>query len=259
MAIVTLLSDYGDRDYYTSAVKATILAINPGITIVDISHHIEPGNIAHAGFVLKAVYKDFPEGTVHLVSINDSDSKENKPIAIKMDNRYFVGADNGLFGLVLDGGNSITVDLNMKNIRSTFTCKDLLAPAAAKLASGVDVSSLGNALENFKKMINRHLRANKTQIIGNVIHVDHQGNLITNIDKGTFEHLTADKNIFISYGRENSRVIHENYYSVEPGDCFLIFNDLGLLEIGIRQGSATQLLGLKYDSNVLINILEKER
>ena len=257
MAIITFLSDYGARDYYTSAVKAAILGINPGINMVDISHYVSPGNIAHAAFILKAVYKDFPEGTVHLVSVNDSGQKDCKPIAVKMDNRFFVGVDNGLFGLVLDGTNGITVDLNIKNIHSTFVCKDVLAPVAAKLASGTEISNLGGPLEGFRRMIDRHLRANKTQIIGNVVHVDGRGNLITNIDKNTFEHLTEGKSIFISFGRENSRTVHENYYSVEPGDCFLLFNDLGLLEIGVRQGSATQLLGLKYDSNVVVNILEK--
>ncbi|MDH5603721.1 MAG: SAM-dependent chlorinase/fluorinase, partial [Cyclobacteriaceae bacterium] len=214
MAIITLLTDFGGRDYYTSAVKAAILAVNPGISIIDISHFIEAGNIAHAGFILRSVYKDFPKGSIHLFSINDSGAKDDKFIAVKMDNMYFVGVDNGLLGLVLEGANYLVVDINIKNIRTTFAARDILAPAAAKLASGVDISNLGAPLETFKKMLNRHLRASKTQIIGNVIHIDHYGNLITNIDKGTFDHLTREKNIYISFGRENSRVIHENYYSV---------------------------------------------
>ncbi len=106
-------------------------------------------------------------------------------------------------------------------------------------------------------MINRQIRATKKQIAGNIIRVDHFGNLITNIDKQTFDILVKDKGFEVSFGRESFSTINRNYDSVESGECFVVFNSHGLLEIGIKQGNAAQLLGLEYDSPVMINFKER--
>ena len=87
-----------------------------------------------------------------------------------------------------------------------------------------------------------------------MLHVDRYGNLITNIDKRTFDKLTMGKSYFITFGRETSQRIHNGYFDVDPGDCFVIFNSRGLMEIGIKQGNASKLLGMEYDSNIIINI-----
>ena len=100
MAIITFLSDFGTKDHYVAAVKATILAKNPAALIVDISHFVEAGHIGQASFLLKSVWKDFPPGTVHLVAVDDPNSVPTDYIALKMDDHYFVGPDNGLFGLI---------------------------------------------------------------------------------------------------------------------------------------------------------------
>lgn len=256
MAIITFLSDFGESDHYVAAVKATILSGNLDAKIVDISHQINACDIAHGAYVLKSVFKDFPEGTIHLVAINSTGLKGDKQIAIKLDGHYFIGTDNGLFGLISDNEADIKVDINQSNTPSTFPAKTLFAPIAAQLASGTNLVELGTPIDQFKKMLGRHLKANKSLISGHVIRVDHFGNLITNIDKHTFDILSERKNYNITFGRENSRRIHENIYSVEAGDIFLIFNDQGQLEIGINQGHAAQLLGLGYDSPVSINFEE---
>ncbi len=253
MAIITFLSDFGTQDHYVAAVKAKILSKNPGIQIVDISHQVPSGHIAYGAFLLKSVYKLFPPGTVHLVAIDDPYEKPSDMVAVKMENHYFLGADNGLLGLVSDTQNHLVAGIQLLDKSTTFPCLEYLAPAAAHLASGADFNNIGNHKETFKKMLGRHLRATKAQIIGHVIHVDHYGNLITNIDKTTFLHLSNGRAFQINFGRETTNKINDGYYSVEPGDCFVVFNQLGLIEIGIKQGKATKLLGLGYDSTVIIN------
>lgn len=257
MAIITLLTDSGESDHYVGAVKAKIISINPGITLVDISHKILPCDIAHGAYVLKSVFRDFPKGTVHLVGVDASGNRDDQYLALYLEEHFFVGVDNGLFGLISDQQHQQVVQLNAINpVDSTFPEKDILAPAAAKLASGVAISTLGKPLPAFRKMINRQVKATRRIIAGHVIRVDNYGNLVTNINKVDFETLTKGRNYTIQFAGEKFRRIHTNYSQADQGDCFLIFNSLGLLEIGIYKGNASELLGLQYDSPVNITFEE---
>ena len=257
MAIVTLLTDSGESDHYVAAIKAKILSVNPGLTVVDISHQIAPCDIAHGAFVLRSVFRDFPSGTVHLAGVDSSGNKEDAFIALQLEDHFFVGVDNGLLGLISEKNHQQVVRLNSVNpIRTTFPEKDIFAQAAAKLASGVAITTLGKPMPSYKKMTDRHVKATKKLIAGNVIRVDGYGNLITNIPKDAFDTLSTGKTFTIQFGGEKFRRIHKNYFDAEPGDCFLIFNSLGLLEIGMYKGNASDLLGLKYDSSVNITFEE---
>ncbi|CAN5324982.1 SAM-dependent chlorinase/fluorinase [soil metagenome] len=257
MAIVTLLTDSGESDHYVAAIKAKVLSTNPGLTIIDISNKINACDIAHGAFVLKSVFRDFPKGTVHIVAVDAAGNRGDAFFAMGLEDHFFVGVDNGLMGLVSDKNQQSLIELNtISPVFTTFPEKDILAPAAARLASGVSISTLGKSLATFKKMTDRHVKATKKQILGHVIRVDNFGNLITNIEKETFEILSKGKVYTISFGGEKMRRVHTNYYQAEQGDCFVLFNGLGLLEIGIYKGNANELLGLSYDSPV--NIIFEE-
>jgi S-adenosyl-L-methionine hydrolase (adenosine-forming) len=127
-----------------------------------------------------------------------------------------------------------------------------MAKAAAMLASGSAINDVGTYTKDLFQRVDRKFRATKKQISGNVIRVDHYGNLITNIEKEVYKILRKDRKFIIQFGRENTNKINFNYNEVDDGDCFVVFNDLGLLEIGINKGNASHLLGLKYDSPVSI-------
>ena len=257
MAIVTLLTDSGETDHYVAAIKAKILSINPGLTLVDISHKISPNDIAHGAFVLKNIFRDFPKGTVHLVGVDSTGQTGVTHIALQLEDYFFVGADNGLLGLISDRPHQMVVDINSINpVETTFPEKEILASAAAKLASGVNISTLGKPMNNFKKMIGRSVKANKKLIAGHVIRVDNFGNLITNISKTDFDVLSKGKTYTIHFGGERFRRVHTNYFQAEQGDCVLLFNSLGFLEIGIYKGKANELLGMGYDSPVNITFDE---
>lgn len=257
MAIITLLTDSGESDHYVAAVKARILSINPGLTMIDISHKIAACDIAHGAYVLKSAFRDFPNGTVHLVGVDSSGNRDDAYLALQLEDHFFVGVDNGLFGLISDKNHQHVVQLNSVNpIQTTFPEKDILAPAAARLASGVTITTLGKSLTSFRKSMNRQVKATKRIIAGHVVRVDNYGNLITNIAKVDFEILTKGRTFTIQFGGEKFRRIHTNYFQTEQGDCFLIFNSQDLLEIGIYKGNASELLGLQYDSPVNVTFDE---
>lgn len=253
MPIVTLLTDSGEVDFYVAAIKAKILSVNPGLRIEDISHKISSCDIGHGAFVLRSVFRDFPKGTVHLVGVDAAGNKGDSFIALQMEDHFFVGVDNGLLGMLTDKPHQNLIELNsVAPIETTFPEKDILALAAAKLASGVFITDLGKPLATYKKMTDRHVKATKKSILGHVIRVDNFGNLITNIHKDTFETLSKNKSYTIFVGREKFRRVNTNYSQADPGECFLFFNSLGLLEVGIYKGIANELLGLSYDSPVNI-------
>lgn len=252
MAIVTLLTDSGESDHYVAAIKARILAIEPNARIIDISHHIRLFDLGHAAFVLRSVFRDFPLGTVHLVGVDAAGDRGEPCILIQLEGHFFIGPDNGLFSLL-----SEQLPENIWQIGSvegtTFAEKEVFAPAAAKLASGIDPNKIGKPVSDFKRLIDRQVKATRKQITGHIIRVDHFGNLITNIPKETFHILSKDKAFTIQFGGEKFRRIHTSYNQAEQGECFLVFNSLDFLEIGIYKGNASELLGLGYDS--VVNIL----
>ncbi len=247
------MSDFGTSDHYVAAVKAKILSINPGLHIVDVSHEIEPFNLAHASYVLNSVFREFPKGTVHIAAVDSAGERSNKAIAVKLEDHFFVGTDNGLFSLISDREPAFVVEImNGEDPVKTFPAKNIFAKAAAMLASGSNLNDIGTFTKEYKRLVGRKFRATKKQISGNIIRVDHYGNLVTNIEKEVFDLLHKDRKFVVSMGREKVDRIHLNSHETEDGDCFVIFNSSGLLEIGINKGNASELLGLQFDSTVNI-------
>lgn len=251
MPLITFTSDFGLTDHYVAAVKAKLYSGDPSLRVVDISHEIDNFNIAHASFVLRSVYRDFPEESVHLVAVGAS-SDQQACLAVRLDKHFFIGPDNGIISLLNEREPESMISLQPKR-PSTFVARYVMAPAALALAQGKSLSSLGVPLDDMQRKMHRQLKANKKLIAGNVIHVDHYGNLITNIDRFTFEVLSKDAAFRITFGREQFDAIQQTYDDVDFGECSLFFNSMQLLEISINQGSAAQLLGLGYDSPVQIH------
>ena len=253
MALVTFLSDFGDKDYYVPAVKAKMLSINPQLNIIDITHSIPPFDIEHAAFILRSTFRDFPKGTVHLVGINTVGAMTQGYIGVKLEEHIFVGPNNGILSLLADQDPGILVqfaDIHVKD--STFPTKDILAPIAAKVASGAAIHDFGGPLTNFRKLMSRHAKATREHIIGHVVRIDRYGNVLTNIRRDVFEKLNPGK-FSIQFGRESIDRLQSGYDQVEAGDPFAFFNSLDILEIGINHGDAGKLLGLKQDSVIYIH------
>ncbi|MBG8552056.1 SAM hydrolase/SAM-dependent halogenase family protein [Hymenobacter guriensis] len=249
MGLITFLSDFGYRDHYVAAVKARILQLAPQQPVLDITHAVEPFNIAHAVHVLGAVYNDFPAGTVHLIGVSDWGRGAGSWRAARYQGHYFVVADNGLLPLLTDGHADELVELSTLAPTASPT-RDVLAPAAVHLARGGLLSDLGQQAITQYQLLNRQLRLQDHRITGHVIHVDHYGNLITNITRTAVEAVGHGRACTIHFGRETVREILPHFQTADPGEAGCIFNSQDRLCVGINQGNASELLGLNFDSQV---------
>ena len=255
MAIVTFTSDLGLRDAYVAVVKAKLLAANPQAQIIDISHMVKPANLADGAFVIASSFRNFPEGTIHVVAVDSNGQPGDRFIAMKLDGHYFIGTDNGLFSLISENQPEITVLIERKE-QTNFPARDVFAEAAGALSNGTSIEQIGQAIADSKQLLGRQVKATRKEIAGHVIKVDHFGNLLTSVRKTDFDILSKDRTYKIGYGRETATAINNAANEVEAGDCYIVFNFLGLMEIGIRNGSAAQLLGLQFDSPVWIKFDE---
>ncbi len=259
MAILTFLSDFGHSDHYVAAVKAKVLSINPGVQIVDLSHEITPHDIGHGAHLLGSVFRDFPSSTVHLVCLSAVGKRPEPAIALRLEDQYFVGRDSGLFSLISDRKPDMAVELTVPQSPSTFHERDQLAVAAAKLASGDNMHEMGSPYPELERLLGRQVKASKKQIVGHVMRVDHYGNLITNIPKSDFDNIlkiNGTGKFEIRVGRERLQKLHTSFSETEGGEIYLLFNSGGVLQVGIKNGKASELLGLGYDAPIIIDFPE---
>ncbi|MCB2377816.1 SAM-dependent chlorinase/fluorinase [Hymenobacter sp. BT635] len=248
MGLITFLSDFGYRDHYVAAVKARIMQLAPTQPVLDISHAVEPFNIAHALHVLDSVFRDFPKGTVHLIGVNDHGGAKGGWQAALFEDHYFVAANNGLLALLTDGKPEELVQIPAAATSSPT--RDILTPAAVHLAQGGLLTDLGPIASDSYQLLNRQLRLQDNRITGHVIHVDHYGNLITNISRTAMEVIARGRPCTIHFARETVREVAPHFQAADPGDAVCIFNSQDRLCIGVNQGNAAELLGLYFDSQV---------
>ena len=250
MGLITFLSDFGYRDHYVAAVKARILQLAPTIPVLDITHAVEPFNIAHALHVLQAVFRDFPAGTVHLIGVNDLGGPRAAWRAASFQGHHFVAADNGLLSLLCEGQPDELVALAAATNLTSSPTRDILVPAAVHLAQGGLLVDLGPVTTELYTLLNRQVRLQDNRITGHVVHVDHYGNLVTNITRPAVEVIGRNRPCTIHFARETVREVAPHFQAADPGEVVCIFNSQQQLCIGINQGSAAELLGLHFDSQV---------
>jgi S-adenosylmethionine hydrolase len=276
MSIITLTSDFGLKDYFVGSLKGKIYSEYAEAKLVDISHDIEPFQIIHTAYLLRAAHKDFPANTVHLVCVDAEKSVQTNHVVVRWHDQYFVGADNGIFSILthLDAPDEI---YNI-NIHDRFAADaddlDILKTVAIHLAKGGKPSVIGksiNALKDIKAPEPIVLENGKV-IKGTLIYIDQLGNLVFNINKKMFvdigkgrayeikvEENVKIKTIYPTY----SAYIHSDNFDVKfnEGRIVAIFNDAEYLEIGLFRsnpkltGSAKSLLGLGYKSQIEIIFL----
>ncbi|RUA28781.1 MAG: S-adenosyl-l-methionine hydroxide adenosyltransferase [Bacteroidetes bacterium] len=257
MPLITFLSDFGWRDHYVAAVKAKILSEDPNLQVIDISHNITKHDIIHAAYVLKSVYKNFPEGSVHLVSVNSRSEPNEAMIAIKIKNHFFLGSNNGLLSLIREKDPDKIVKIaSEEDLKGNFPAKDILAKTAVKIldSKNKNLEGIGEEMkiEDFKRFIVPNVKATREIIQGHVVHIDDYGNLITNILKYDYDILSKGKSVQIKFRNYSLTGVQEHYHESQGGEAFAIFNDQGVLEIGIKQGNAAELLGMEYNSMVSV-------
>jgi hypothetical protein len=269
MPVVTLTSDLGTKDYYLAAVKAAALREIPDLEWVDVSNHIPPFDMAKAAFVLRNVWREFPENTIHLVGINCDWSRETPYIFLKKDGQYFIGTDNGFFSLLFEEDREVewvrTVALSGDEDLS-FPTKSIFVKVAALLAKKEDLNTFSKAADGFKIRPALAPVLEHDNLRGMAIYVDSYGNVITNITKDLFDRVVGDKpfNIVLRRGDSDLSRISRTYSEVPEGEKVALFTSGGYLEIAINHGvegsggGAADLLGIRESDIVRIEILEEE-
>ena len=252
--LVTLLTDFGTRDYFVAAMKGVILSRSPGVTLVDVSHEIPPHDVAAGAFTLLALYRDFPPGTIHVGVVDPGVGSARRPIVALAGGQAFVGPDNGLFGHVLHREPAARV-FHLREPRffrhpgsTTFHGRDVFAPVAAALAGGAAPESMGPPIEDFVRLdpLAAH-RAEDGTIRGSIVHVDHFGNCITSIAREDLPPHSDDRRIHVRFGGHRIRSIRRAFEEggAAPGEPFGIWGSAGLLEIAVDRDSAAKKLGVQ--------------
>lgn len=246
MRVVTLLTDFGTRDYFTGAMKGVILSVNPNVSIVDITHEIEPQQIKSAAFVLANSYKNFPPGTIHLAVVDPGVGSNRRAILLETAEYFFVAPDNGLLSFVFAEEKNFRVfELTntkyfLPEVSRTFHGRDLFAPVAAHLSGGIEPIDFGPEIKNFVRFEISPPRKNNDRIAAEIIHIDRFGNLVTNFKSAD---LPARFTVKI-----NDQIIekHVRYYSeAEPGEILTINGSSGYMEIVAFMDSAQKFFNAK--------------
>ena len=238
------MTDFGIEDDYSGLLHAAILGINSKVRVVDLCHTIPPGDIETASFILSHDYRYFPEGTVFVAIVDPGVGSEREILAALVNNYIFLAPDNGLLHPILLESEQADVYLVenesyfLSDVSSTFHGRDIFAPVAAHLASGLDISELGRRAETWNKTIEICPERREDKTVGKVIYVDRFGNLITNIPSEILETHS------ITIAKMKLRRV-ETFSEGKPNEVVCLAGSKETVEIVSNGGNAFQIAGFE--------------
>lgn len=243
MAIITLLTDFGAADSYVAEVKAALLSRAKGAVLVDVSHEVPPGDVRTAQYLLARSWGRFPAGTVHLVVVDPGVGTERRALAASAEGHLFVAPDNGVLSIV-PGVRCVVLPV-LRDASPTFHGRDVFAPAAARLATGARLESLGSRVPNPHRLPFPEPYHDGSTVVGAVVHVDHFGNLISNIPADLIQPAMT-----FSVSSQEVGVLRHTFADVPAGRPLAYLGSGGTVEIAVRDGSAAGLLGAGLGNEV---------
>jgi hypothetical protein len=256
--IITLLTDFGTADGYVGAMKGVILSINRRAKVVDLTHDITPQDILEGALALATAVPYFPPGTIHVAVVDPGVGSQRKPILVSWRGHFLVGPDNGLLSLALGSNPPDSVyhltrtEYFREQISRTFHGRDIFAPVAGHLSLGIAPEEMGEPLSAWEQLHLPVPQETKGRLVGEIIHVDRFGNLITSIREEDVLRLYSRKIAFITIGSEKIRGIKTSYAEVSEGELLAIIDGGGWLEISQNKRNAAQALGLGRGAQVVI-------
>lgn len=276
MAIITLTTDFGIKDYFVSSVKGAILKELPDVTIIDISHHVSPFDISEAAYIIRNSYDEFPKGSIHIIGVNSLSTPDQRPICARINGHYFICGDNGILSLICHNElpeEIYEITIHPEGIDSLFPVKNCFVPVACHLARGGLPSLLGPKRNEIKQLneLKPVYREDKV-LIGYVIYIDHFGNVVTNITRKQFDEVAAGRkyNIILrqkDFSITDIKIIYDHYHDVihdfskefqAMGRTLCVFNSAGFLEVTLYKSNpvvssgANQLMGLKKGDTITV-------
>ena len=259
--IITLLTDFGTKDHYVASMKGVILRINPQCTLIDITHHVSPQDIREGAFLLASASPYFPKGTIHVSVVDPGVGGPREPILVKTTNYFFIGPDNGLLTLAAqkDGIKHIVVLTNKKyfppEVSATFHGRDIFAPVAGYLSLGVNPKVFGEKTHYLVELDSGQPEFKRDQFIGEIIHIDNFGNLVSNIDQKAFSRFTKNRTFLIKAGKRIIKGLKRGYWEAKDGELIAILDSSGFLEIAVREGSAQKVLKVKRGDPIIVTVI----
>jgi hypothetical protein len=258
--IVALLSDLGTRDYFIGAMKGVILSINPDAEVVDITHEVSKFDLPTAAFTLVQAAKSFPTGTVFVIVVDPGVGTERKCILLRTRNGLsFIAPDNGVLTSVAQefGVREIRELSNPKlmlpEISSTFHGRDIMAPVAAHLTLGVKPSEVGPILGRMKLLHIKPPTSNKGRLIGQVVHIDDFGNLVTNLERELLSGFRLGAPLKVRVNKKPLLVkFASTFGEVPPGKFVCYIGSTGALELAKNRGSAARELNIKIGAGFIV-------
>ncbi|MEP6818500.1 MAG: SAM-dependent chlorinase/fluorinase [bacterium] len=263
--VITLLTDFGNADYFAAAVKGVILTASPKVSLVDITHDIPPQDIEAAAFTLLAACSSFPSGTIHLAVVDPGVGSARRPILVKTGNQSFVGPDNGIFSYVCETQEKLGVKPELfhltnekcwrQPVSTTFHGRDVFAPVAAALSLGVKPAQLGTSISKIVRLSPlRPTTSRDGRVMARIIHIDRFGNCVTNITPSdlTSKMIAAGATLRL---KGKSVTSFRNYFAEETGGrdkLFAIWGSAGFLEIAATNDSAAKLLKARRGDEVIV-------
>ena len=242
--VIALLSDFGTRDHYAGTMKGVMIGICPDLTLLDITHDITPHDVIEGALQLAASYRYFPAGTIFLAIVDPGVGSPRRGIAAEAGDYRFVAPDNGVLTAVLrELPPKRVVELTERRyarptVSRTFEGRDRFAPAAAWLAKGIQLSALGRTVTNYQQVDLPQVALGETQLGGVVLLVDRFGNLVTNIDRRTFEAFARSQPVTLRVAGRPIAGVVATYADIRAGEVCALFGSTEHLELAANGESA---------------------
>jgi hypothetical protein len=264
LSIITLMTDFGIRDGNVGVMKGVIWGIAPQAQIADLSHTISPQNIREAALILARSAPYFPPGTIHVVVVDPGVGTARRPIAARLGNQYFVGPDNGILTLLLEraeaeGWNVEIVHTNrpeywLAEVSHVFHGRDIFSPVAAHLANGIPLQTLGTPVTDPVRLALPRPQPTPTGWQGEIIHIDHFGNLSSNIRQ---EHLGEPPQDSIQVHLCGVKIQGKvrTFGDRPTGDLIALYGSTGNLIISVVNGNAANRLNASVGDPVEVIVL----
>lgn len=259
---ITLTTDFGLQDAYVGSMKGTILSIHPHVRIIDITHEIPAHSILRAAFLLREACPRFPPETIHLAVVDPGVGGPRRPLLLKVEDRFYVGPDNGIFGRLLEdfplqgAWRLESREYFLPAISRTFHGRDVFSPVAAHLARGIPPDAFGPTAADPSGLPYSSPHEESDTLRGQVLWVDRFGNCVTNLTEKVVSGWAQDVPFVVHAASKSFEQLSSSYGSIPKGEALVLFNSMGLLEIACNQGRADRNLGLREGDPVVLNRMD---
>jgi S-adenosyl-L-methionine hydrolase (adenosine-forming) len=252
MPVITLTTEWKPDDVYYGIIKGKLCSKCPGTIIIDNAGNIPAFNIAHASFIIRNTYNNYPKGTVHIICVHSEAYAGQDHLIVRAREHYFVGTDNGIFNLILNSEPDEVIKIENQGTSDEL---EIFAKAASDIISGRKLADLGKSVTTLSERLPLRATIDKDVIIGSIIFIDSYGNAISNITKEIFSRVFENKayRILIQSNKNYTDEISLRYSDVPVGEMLARFNQFDLLEISINGADVSELLSLTVGSVLRID------